>query len=129
MRREIRQDNRVRIASSCMKTVNILGAEYTIEHLKREEDRMFKNGEADGYCDSSSKRIVLRMEDDMDNLDDYSVYLKKLTRHEIIHAFLFESGLGSNFQHKEWGHEETMVDWIAYQFPKMLQVFKDAECL
>lgn len=129
MRREIRQDNRVRIDSSCMKTVNILGAEYKIEHLKREEDKLFKNGEADGYCDSSSKRIVLRMEDDMDNLDDYSVYLKKLTRHEIIHAFLFESGLGSNFQHKEWGHEETMVDWIAYQFPKMLQVFKDAECL
>lgn len=129
MRREIRKDRRVRIANSCMKTVNILGAEYKIEHLKREEDKMFKNGEADGYCDSSSKRIVLRMEDDMDNLDDYSVYLKKLTRHEIIHAFLFESGLGSNFQHKEWGHEETMVDWIAYQFPKMLQAFKDAECL
>lgn len=112
-----------------IKKINVLGAEYTIEHLKRDEDKMFKNGEADGYCDSSSKRIVLRMEDDMDNLDDYSVYLKKLTRHEIIHAFLFESGLGSNFQHKEWGHEETMVDWIAYQFPKMLQVFKDAECL
>lgn len=112
-----------------MQKVNILGTEYTIEHLKREKDKMFRSGEADGYCDSSSKRIVLREEDEDNNLDDYSVYMKKLTRHEIIHAFMFESGLGSNFQHIEFGHEETMVDWIAYQFPKMLAVFTELEIL
>lgn len=112
-----------------MRKCNILGTEYTIEHLKRENDKMFKSGEADGYCDSSSKRIVLREEDECDNLDDYSVYMKKLTRHELIHAFMFESGLGSNFQHIDFGHEETMVDWIAYQFPKMLAVFTELEIL
>lgn len=109
--------------------VNILGTEYTIEHLKREEDKMFMSGEADGYCDSSTKRIALRKEDELDSIDDYTVYLKKLTRHEIIHAFMFESGLGSNFQHVDFGHEETMVDWIAYHFPKMLKVFEEADCL
>lgn len=112
-----------------MKKINVLGAEYTIEYMKREDDKLFRSGEADGYCDSSTRRIVLRKEDKNDNLDDYSAYLKKLTRHEIIHAFLFESGLGSNFQHTEYGHEETMIDWIAYQFPKMLEVFKEVGCL
>lgn len=110
-------------------TVNILGTEYTIEHLKRYEDSMLNSGEADGYCDSTSKRIVLRIEDEKDNSDDYSVYLKKLTRHEIIHAFLFESWLGSNFEHPGFGHEETMVDWIAYQFPKMLKIFQELDIL
>ena len=32
------------------KTVNILGTEYRIEHLKRYEDSMLNSGEADGYC-------------------------------------------------------------------------------
>ena len=105
------------------KTVNILGTEYRIEHLKRYEDSMLNSGEADGYCDSTSKRIVLRIKDEKDNSDDYSVYLKKLTRHEIIHAFLFESGLGSNFEHPGFGHEEIMVDWIEYHFRTLLQFF------
>lgn len=109
--------------------INVLGTEYTIEHLKREDDKMFNISGADGYCDSSSKRIVLRLEDEKDDFDDYAVYLKKITRHEIIHAFLFESGLGSNFEHPNYGHEETMVDWIAYQFPKLLTAFRNADAM
>lgn len=50
-------------------------------------------------------------------------------RHEIIHAFLFESGLSENFTHPEYGHDETYVDWIASQFPKMCEVFKEVGCL
>ena len=112
-----------------MKKVNILGAEYTIEYKKRYEDKQFASGEADGYCDSTSKRIVLREEDEKDNVDDFSVHIKKIARHEIVHAFMFESGLGSNFEHIGFGHEETMVDWIAYQFPKMQKVFEEVGCL
>ena len=50
--------------------INVLGTEYTIEHLKREDDKMFNIGGADGYCDSSSKRIVLRIEDEKDDFFD-----------------------------------------------------------
>lgn len=112
-----------------MVKINVLGAEYSIEYLKRDDDPLFKKRIADGYCDQSSRRIVLRTEDEDDDIDNYSVYLKKNIRHEIVHAFLYESGIGGNFQHAPWGHEETMVDWIAYQFPKLLQAFKDADCL
>lgn len=109
--------------------INILGAEYTIEYLSKDEDMMFKSGKADGYCDQTSKRIVLRTENEDDDMDDYKEYLRRITRHEIVHAFLYESGLGANFQHSEWGHDETMVDWIAFQFPKLLKAYQDADCL
>ena len=80
-----------------MLKINILGAEYTIEYLKRDDDPLFKKRIADGYCDQSSRRIVLRTEDEDDDIDNYSVYLKKNIRHEIVHAFLYESGIGGNF--------------------------------
>ena len=42
---------------------------------------------------------------------------KKNLRHEIVHAFLFESGLAEN---SEWAYNEEMVDWIAKQGPKII---------
>jgi hypothetical protein len=33
---------------------------------------------------------------------------------------LFESGLGAD----SWGINEEIVDWIAYQFPKMAAAFE-----
>lgn len=103
--------------------VNILGTEYTIE-------RRELNGEGiDGYCDYSAKIIVIRS-DNTNNLEDFERHMKKQLRHELIHAFLAESGLQSNFEHSnQWGHEETMIDWVAIQFPKMYEVFKEVGCL
>lgn len=110
-----------------MKKVNILGTEYTVEVASKEENKFLEK--CDGYCDKTSKRIVVASESDDCELEVFEVYQKKVIRHEIVHAFLIESGLQENFRHEEWGHEETMVDWIAVQFPKMLQAFKEADCL
>lgn len=110
-----------------MKIVNILGTKYTVSVKKREDDECLKD--CDGYCDKTSKRIVVVAKADDSNLDNYDEYLKKITRHEIIHAFLYESGLHENFEHRQWGHDETTVDWIAVQFPKMLKAFEEAECI
>lgn len=57
--------------------------------------------------------------------------LKKDLRHEIIHAFLFESGLSSNTNccFGAWAEYEEMVDRIAIQFPKILKVFEEAGCI
>lgn len=107
--------------------INILGTEYTLEVVSKADDTCLKN--YDGYCDKTSKRIVVKAKDDEDELDNYDVYLKKIKRHEIIHAFLFESGLHENFKHETWGHEETMIDWIAVQFPKLMNAFVEADCL
>ena len=110
-----------------MKKVNILGTEYTITTASKTEDTFLEK--CDGYCDKTSKRIVVLTKTDDCELDIFEDYQKKVIRHEIIHAFLFESGLQENFKHEEWGHEETMIDWIAIQFPKMLQAFKEVDCL
>ncbi len=107
-----------------MQKINILGTEYTVEILKREEDK-FLNAERDGYCDKTSKKIVVCKEDESNELDNYDVYLKSILRHEIIHAFLFESGLHENFSHPQFGHEETMIDWFATQSPKIFKTFME----
>lgn len=83
--------------------------------------------ECDGYCDKSSHKIVINTENG--DLDDFPRYQKQCLRHEIIHAFMFESGLGANWEHKPIGQEETTVDWIAVQFPKLLEVFEKAGAL
>lgn len=107
--------------------IDVLGTKYTIIETTAQKDSFLNN--CDGYCDKTTKKIVVKAEFDESELGDYSVYLKKIKRHEIIHAFLFESGLHENFKHDEWGHEETVVDWIAVQFPKMLIAFKAADAL
>lgn len=107
--------------------INILGTEYTILEQSAEENE--KLTECDGYCDKTSKTIVVTTKDEKCDLDDFPIYQKKVKRHEIIHAFLFESGLHENWKHDTYGHDETYVDWIAVQFPKLLEAFKAADAL
>lgn len=100
-------------------TVDILGEEYKII---REE---FKNDECDGYCDYTSKEIHIRI-DNINDVGDFDYLMRKQLRHEIIHAFLSESGLQSNFEHyRQFGHDETLVDWFAIQYPKISKVFAE----
>ena len=55
---------------------------------------------------------------------------RKVLRHEIIHAFLYESGMWNNSGSTNcWGMDETITDWIAIQSPKLFRAFKEADCL
>lgn len=102
-----------------MKDINILGCKWTIKYKKL--DSM----DIDGWCDYTKKIIVIR-KDNYNKVGDFEALQRKQLRHEIIHAFLAESGLQGNFEHcTKWGHEETMVDWIAIQFPKIYKVYKE----
>ena len=98
-------------------TVDILGTEYTIINEE------FKDNECDGYCDYTSKEIHIR-NDNVNDVGNFDYLTKKQLRHEIIHAFLSESGLQANYEHyKQFGHEETIVDWFAIQSPKIFKAF------
>jgi hypothetical protein len=101
-------------------TVNILGAEYTIKESTKAVDPILENN--DGYCDHSIKAIVIDALKDTttDSLKDLDEYKKQVLRHELVHAFLFESGLGGC----SWAKDEEIVDWIAFQFPKMAAAFE-----
>lgn len=106
--------------------VNVLGTQYNIIETTEKDDADLKG--KDGYCDTSIKQCVVEKMDIIEpgmkkNLADYK---KQVIRHEIIHAFVFESGLDTC---SDWAKNEEMVDWIAIQFPKLLKAFKEADCL
>lgn len=105
--------------------VNVLGTEYVIYERREEEDAKLK--ENDGYCDSSTKEIVVCVyETDVMNKGNMQAYKNQVLRHEIIHAFLAESGLdGNGHSPRNWEFNEEMVDWFAIQFPKIMKVYQE----
>lgn len=113
-------------------TVNVLGTEYTVTVKKYEEDEAFERRGIDGYCDWLTKKIVVC---DMsaykgwehESKDTISASEKKTLRHEIVHAFFDESGLGcSTFSvDGPWATNEEMVDWIASQGPKIYKAWQE----
>lgn len=100
--------------------INILGTEY--ELLRGNEEDYPKLNECTAYTEPWSKKIVVEREvkQQLMTVENSEAFLKKVTRHEIIHAFLTESGLLEN---SDWAENEEMVDWIAIQFPKLVAAF------
>jgi len=116
--------------------VGVLGTIYSIESKTKEEDNILNENGIAGYCDEVDKRIVLLdLSVDEDYKDESDEYRRLLTnsilRHEIVHAFLNESGLSYNSLscNESWAKNEEMVDWIALQFPKLLKAFKETNCI
>ncbi len=104
--------------------VNVLGTEYEVFENNKTEDKLLES--MDGYCDHTEHKCVIdELVPNIDSLGNTDAYRQKLIRHELIHAFLFESGLGAN----SWGTNEEIVDWIAFQFPKMLEAFKQSKAI
>lgn len=116
--------------------VNILGTEYSI--IKKDYNNVpeFKKLGIDGYCDSVTKEIVVCNMATYPGYEDEtpernSLVEKHTLRHEIVHAFLNESGLQeSSVQPRGgWSQNEEMVDWIAIQFHKILKAFESVGVL
>ena len=111
-----------------MQKIGVLGTEYTIHFRDKSED--LKLIDSDGYCDETTKDIVVetfKMEmGDVQACVDLQKIQRQVVRHELVHAFLFESGLGAC---SEWAQNEEMVDWIARQFPKMAKAFQELNIL
>lgn len=106
--------------------INILGTEYRIEFRKEDEDTILKD--CNGYCDVTVKLIVVLAEPNKEcDYEDFSFIQKKTLRHEIVHAFLVESGLFNNTYNVDtgWAMNEEMVDWFAIQSPKIFKVYSE----
>lgn len=107
-------------------TINILGAEYTVTLATEQAEPRLEG--CDGFCDETAKEIVV--ENYKRNLPGSKGKLElqeqKNLRHEIIHAFLFESGLAEN---SDWAQNEEMVDWFAIQGPKIVKSWEEAGAL
>lgn len=115
--------------------VNILGTEYKIEVHKISEDEYLEKNHLAGYCGEESKIIVLADVSEQKYFDidekEQEIYRKRTLRHEIIHAFLNESGLSDNASTPSgaWAKHEEMIDWFAIQTPKIFAVYKELDIL
>ena len=127
--------NLVMVVKVMNKTVNILGTEYTIKTVKISECEYLKEKHWCGCCNGTTKTILIgdaSEEEYFDKLspEEQDVVTKDTIRHEIIHAFLNESGLqDSSMQYcNAWAKNEEMIDWMALQFPKIQKVFVELGC-
>lgn len=116
--------------------VYILGTKYEILYREYNEDKIFAEKNFSAYCNEVEKYIVVCNHKTWpgleDNSDNYCEELEKeCLRHEIIHAFLYESGLSENAMSSNgsWATNEEMIDFFAMQFPKMLEVFRQVDAL
>lgn len=105
--------------------IDVLGTTYTIKYHTTNQDEKLEK--CDGYCDYTTKEIVIikRTEKDIMDLGNLKFVNDRILRHEIIHAFMYESGVWcSSFGISNWAENEEMTDWFAIQFPKIKKVFK-----
>lgn len=116
--------------------IDILGTPYIIKRVDDGQDEYMEKMSFGGYCDGLNKEIViLNLKSTAEWRNDSDCAIKaqeaETMRHEIIHAFLNESGLqwSSFVPDKAWAKNEEMIDWIALQFPKILKAFKEADCI
>ena len=101
--------------------IDILGTQYNLkENCSVENYKALADNEA--YTDFTTKEIVISEYDTNDNsIKDLNYHIRKVKRHEIIHSFLFESGLDNN---SEWATNEEIIDWFAIQYPKLKNIFE-----
>lgn len=108
--------------------VSVLGQDYNIFYVEKEKANDPKFSGSDGYTEIETKEIFIQKElfDDSEKdsltVKDLPRLGRRVLRHEIIHAFMEESGLNEG---NGWVHNEECVDWIAKQFPKMLKAFRE----
>ncbi len=115
---------------------NILGTQYRVLFKNYNDDPLFKERGIDGYHDSISREIVVCRKKtspmwEKETEEYCKTAEKEILRHEVIHAFLSESGLdaSSYIYNNGWAKNEEMVDFFALQFPKIVEVFEKLGCL
>lgn len=108
--------------------VNVLGTDYTIVLVTDAVDKRLAY--IDGFCDDTTKEIYVdnyeAHQDEPHKKSNLDVQIKKNIRHELVHAFLFESGLAEN---SPWAQNEELVDWIAIQGPKLWKAWQEADAV
>ena len=110
-----------------MFSFSVMGEKWVLRFAK--EDDGFVDG-GDGYCDPTTREIVIqdRTERSAGDVHDLTNYTLKVIRHEVIHAYLYECGLGDNSLSIDcWAKNEEMVDWFAIIGKKIATTWNELE--
>lgn len=117
------------------KKVSILGESWTIKVVDSNtecyEKRVLEEQEANALTQTYLKEIwidadaYVSTEDSQQMPEDNPAVDQDIT-HELYHAFYMEAGLdtctGTDGCENGWARNETMIDWNAKMFPKILKV-------
>ena len=106
------------------KEINILGTPYILYFLSPKKWRKCEDLDKEdrddeklrGICYGDRRTIFIKT-------GAGSAEVDKVTRHEIVHAFQFESGVWYAMN-LNWDVEND-TDWLAYQIPKIAAGFKE----
>lgn len=118
--------------SNEIKKINVLGTEYTLHIKKYDEDETFDRLGFCGYCDYWVHEIIVC---DMTTYKGWEhepfataeAAQNQTIRHEIVHAFLSESGLlSSHTSNNSWAKDEEVIDWFAAQGAKIYAAWEEA---
>lgn len=106
-----------------MQKVKVLGTKYEIiDEATNDDFPLLQN--MDGFHDVTNKKIVIAgFANELGADQDLQFVKKQVTRHELIHAFMSESGM------EEWSQDEKLVNWFAIQSPKIFKVFQKLDIL
>lgn len=108
-------------------TINILGANWAIIERTLKDDECLRD--CYGYCDWTTHEIVIEREIH-GQLHDIDAFVKKVKRHEIVHAFLAECGLHEcSGETDAWAMNETMVDWFARMGERIYKAWSEADAI
>ena len=112
-------------------TVSIMGTCYDIRFVDEYPERLKDLGDyADGLFNRCNREIYILQNKDKDfSVEGRKRHMNRVLRHEIIHAYLEESGLASSSNMSSaWAQNEEMVDWLAIQSPKIFVTFQEVGC-
>ena len=111
-----------------IKEICVLGTDYKVI-MQPASDTVTERG----HCDEILKQIVIYdLAGHRDWKDEPSeriaAQMRETLRHEIVHAFLVESGLAESALSYEgaWATNEEMVDWFALQGMKICRAWREA---
>lgn len=112
--------------------VKVLGTNYEIISVEETNDNLEKYPllkDSSGYTDITTKQIfILKYKTTEETFYNLNELYKKTLRHELVHAFLYESGLFNN-SNGDWAKNEEVIDWIAIQFEKLLISFIETKAI
>ena len=99
---------------NCVKSIDILGQQYMICLCEVNEI----GNDTDGLCAPYEKKIILRYKKDLLSQDSEesakTERYKEVIRHELVHAFLHESGVATDTC---GNNEEFLATWISRMMP------------
>lgn len=106
--------------------ISVMGSEFEIIYTTEEEDPTIKG--KSGVCYSLLQKIKIDQYIYLDDADGSVAEAEKaskllsllaILRHEIIHAFFFQSGLDSQCS---FAVDEVLIDWLSLKLPEIVEV-------